>query len=165
MRWYCIHTKPRREPQAAAQLSDFLGCEVYFPQFPQHRRIRRVARVVQEPLFPNYLFARFDLEKDYRAVRYSRDVLDIVRSGQSPAVLSDELISELRTFASHAEDLKSPAALHSGDRVEINKGPMQGLEAIILSAPDENDRVAILLSILGCGARFTISRDEISKQE
>jgi transcription antitermination factor NusG len=51
--------------------------------------------------------------------------------------------------------------LAPGDRVEITDGPMQGLQAVILHETNDSDRVAVLLSILECGARLMISRSQL----
>src|SRR5882757_3973092 len=89
MNWYCIHTKPKREHHAVAQLSTQPGLELFFPKLRRPKTIRRVRREVTEPVFPGYIFCRFDLLTRYRAVRYAHDVLDILSFGPQPAVVDD----------------------------------------------------------------------------
>jgi transcriptional antiterminator RfaH len=163
MNWYCVRTKSQREKHAAEQLCTRLGFEVYFPQIRLQRKIRRVRREVTEPLFPRYLFCRFDLTPHYRTVRYARDVIDLVSFGQSPAVVTDQLISDLKTWASESSLTVTKPMFASGDRVQIADGPMQGLQAVILEGKSDSDRVAVLLSILGCDARLTIDRCLLAK--
>jgi transcriptional antiterminator RfaH len=163
MNWYCIHTKSQREKHAAEQLCTLLGFEVYFPQIRLQRRIRRVRREVTEPLFPRYLFCRFDLSRHYRTVRYAHDVVDLVSFGQSPAIVTDQLIRDLKIWESESSLTANKPIFASGDRVQIADGPMQGLQAVILQGESDNDRVAVLLSILGCDARLTIDRCLLAK--
>lgn len=163
MNWYCILTKPQREKQVAEQLGAFLGFEVYFPQIQLQRRIRRVRRLVTEPLFPRYLFCRFDLACNYRAVRYAHDVVDLVSFGPQPAVVDDLLIDDLKSWANKDRFSAARSAFSSGERVQISSGPMQGLQAVILEEYSDNERVAVLLSILGCDARLTIDRSQLAK--
>ena len=164
MNWYCVHTKPRREIHTAEQLTTQLGFEVKFPQLKRSRLIRRVRRIVAEPLFPQYLFCRFDLATGYRAVRYAHDVLNVVGTGSVPTMLSEELIEEIELISERAElQCAKQYEFLRGDHVEIAAGPLRGLEAIILDAPTQDDRVDILLSILGCGARLTLDRQELSR--
>ncbi|MFT3868881.1 MAG: transcription termination/antitermination NusG family protein [Nibricoccus sp.] len=163
MNWYCIHTRPQREQFVAEQLSTFLGLEVYFPTIRLHKTIRRVRREVVEPLFPRYLFCRCDLTTDYRAVRYARDVIDLVSFGAQPARVDEQLIAQIKAWA-ESNALPSPAsAFSAGEQVEITFGPMQGLHAVILDAHNDRERVAVLLSILGCDARLTIDRSLLAK--
>jgi transcriptional antiterminator RfaH len=162
--WYCIHTKPKSEPYTIEQLSIGLGLEVYFPRMQRVKLIRRVRRTIIEPIFPQYVFCRFDLGTSYRAVRYARDVLDVVRFGSEPSVVPDELIEELRSCADvFAKARQAQESLSNGDRVEICAGPMRGLNAVILDAANEKDRVDVLLSILGGEARLSIRRSELAK--
>ena len=91
MNWYCVHTKPRKEKQVAAYLHERLSLETYFPRLKQRKTIRRVRRLVTGPLFPRYLFTRFDFSAEYRAVRYSPDVLDVVSSGGRAAIVTGDL--------------------------------------------------------------------------
>jgi len=163
MNWYCIHTKPQRENYAAEQLAENLSLEVYFPRIRRQKIVRRMRRVVAEPLFPQYLFCRFDLLTEYRAVRYTREVTDVLNFGQNPAVVSDTLIEELKSWSCAADQTSAEPIFSCGERVEIIDGPMQGLEAVIMRERRGGDRVAVLLSILGCDAQLTIRSSLLAK--
>jgi transcriptional antiterminator RfaH len=162
MNWYCIHTRPQKEAHVAAHCRDPLGLEPYFPQWRGYRTIRRVRRLVTGPLFPRYLFCRFDAGVSYRAVRYAPDVIDIVHIGRVPSIVPDELVTELQRWAGEELDesrIRPP--LRPGAAVEITDGPLRGLTAVILHASDAEDRVAILLTLLQHDARMTISRAQL----
>ena len=162
MNWYCIHTKPNKEIQVEAYCRTLLGLETYYPQRRQYGTVRRVRRLIVRPLFPRYLFCRFDLAKLYRAVRYTPDALGIVNLGGQSAVVDDSLIGELRQWVDEGLDTSAfSPTLSSGDAVEITDGPLQGLAAVILHARNDQDRVAILLSLLSTDARITIKRDSL----
>jgi transcriptional antiterminator RfaH len=162
--WYCVHTRPCKESQVAAHLQSALGRETYFPRLTTQRRIRRVRRVVKRPLFPRYLFCRMDMSAHYRSVRYAPDVIDVVKCGDIPAVVSDSIIDELMGWAGEAIDLISlQPLLKPGDLVEITDGPMQGLQAIILNQRNDSERVAVLLSMLKYGAQMIINRSQLAR--
>ena len=166
MNWYCVHTKPKKEQQVASYLHERLSLETYFPRLKQRKTIRRVRRLVTGPLFPRYLFTRFDFAAGYRAVRYSPDVLAVVSTGGRPAIVSDQLIDELKSWAGEAVDLITlQPDLSPGDRVEITDGPMRGLPAVILHIKNDSDRVAVLLSLLECGAQMIISRSQLARSQ
>jgi transcriptional antiterminator RfaH len=162
--WYCIHTRPQKESLVAAHCRVSLGLEVYYPQLRETRTIRRVRRVVTGPLFPRYLFCRFDAGQSYRAVRYAPDAVDVVHAGIQPAAVSDALIAELRAWAGDALDVISlRPALRPGDTVEITTGPLRGLPAVIVHTDDAHRRVSILLSLLQNEAHSVVSMDDVRR--
>lgn len=141
-----------------------LGLSVQYPCFTRRRKFGGSSKMVTEPLFPQYLFSQFDITTAFRAVRYTHDVLDIVGLGGVATVVPEALIGELQQIAEHATRVHSDdSEFHAGEHVEVTGGPLSGLEAVILNAPTDRDRVGILLSILGCGARFTVSRYDLAK--
>jgi transcriptional antiterminator RfaH len=164
MNWYCVHTKPLKEPQIVTYLDESLGLETYFPRLRRQRTIRRVRRIVTNPLFPRYLFCRFDLSTQYRAVRYAPDVIDVVSFGEQPAVVDDAVVDELKGWAGEGVDVITiQPGFRPGERVQVIDGPMRGLEAVILHDQSDRDRVAVLLSILECGAQMMISRSQLAR--
>jgi transcriptional antiterminator RfaH len=166
MEWYCVHTRPQKEGRAATRLREVLGLETYFPRLRRRRTIRRVRRIVTGPLFPRYLFCRFDFSTQYRAVRYAQDVIDVVSFGHLPAVVDDALIEELKAWAGESIDVITlQACFRPGDRVEITDGPFRGLQAVIENEMNGRERVAIILSILERDVQTTISRWQIARVE
>jgi transcriptional antiterminator RfaH len=162
MNWYCIHTRALKEQQIAGYLRERLSLETYSPLMKTQKNVRRALRTVVSPLFPRYLFCRFDLATQYRAVRYTPEVIDVVSFGAQPAVVSTPLIEELKNWAGDMVDLCAPARkFQSGDRVEIADGPMQGLSAVILNERNDDHRVAVLLSSLECGAKLIVNRSQL----
>lgn len=161
--WFCVYTKPQREAFVAAYCRETLGLEAYLPQVQQHRTIRRKRQLVTSPLFPRYLFCRFDINLSYRAVRYAPDALDLVHIGARPAMVDDGLVGELRSWAGgESEVITLESDLAVGDAVEVTDGPMRGLTATILQVDDARDRIALLLSILE-GAQLTLSRSQVRR--
>jgi len=164
MNWYCVHSKPQKEAQVATYCRDTLKLETYFPRLRQHRTIRRVRKLVTRPLFPRYLFCRFDPSVSYRSVRYAPDVLDLVRAGDRPAIVADCLIAELKHWAGDELDVITlEPDFETGAQVEITDGPMRGMTATILHASADRERVTILLSILQHGAQMMISRANLRR--
>jgi transcriptional antiterminator RfaH len=162
MHWYCIHTRPQKEDATCLYYNESLGIETYFPKFREQRTIRRVKRIVTRPLFPRYLFCRFEPTLHYRAVRYAPDVIDIVRCGSAPAMVPDAMIDELRRWADPAFQIVSAQpSFRQGDAVIIEDGPLMGLSAVVQQEMTDTERVAVLLSFLDCGARLMIPRTQL----
>ncbi len=162
MNWYCVHTKPLKEAHVERYCQETLGLETYFPRLKREKTIRRVKRVVLEPLFPRYLFCRFDPAVCFRAVRYAQEVISIVSFGEIPTVVNDATIAQLKSWAGEAVDVISiQPGLRPGDPIQITDGPMQGLRAVFQHDVSTHDRVAILLSVMDTEARMIINRSQI----
>lgn len=162
MHWYCLHTKPQKEEQVASFCAAQLGLETYYPRLRQYRNIRRKRRLVIGPLFPRYLFCRFDPGTRFRAVRYAPEIVDIVSKGSSPTIVAADLIDGLREWAGDQVDLLNlQPSMRVGDRVEVTNGPMQGLSGTILKESEESVRITILLSFLQDGAQLNVERTDL----
>lgn len=162
MNWYCLHTKPLKEGQVASYCDAQLGLETYFPRLRQQRTIRRVQRTVIGPLFPRYLFCRFDAPLFYRAVRYAPDVITVVSAGNAPAIVEDSLIAGLRDWTAPENDILTlQPSLRPGAAVQIVAGPMQGLSGTILTECNERNRVKLLLSFLQDGVHLSVDRADL----
>jgi transcriptional antiterminator RfaH len=160
--WFCIHTKPQKEEQVVSFCSAQLGLETYYPRLRQHRTIRRQRKLVIRPLFPRYLFCRFDPASLFRAVRYAPDIVQVVSRGDTPTIVAPDLIESLRSWAGNEVDLLTlQPSIRVGDRVEVTNGPLQGLSGTILNESQERVRVTILLSFLQNGAHLNVERSDI----
>ena len=164
MNWYCVHTRPQKEELLAEYLSSQLSLETYLPRLKVHKTIRRVRRQVICPLFPRYLFCRFDLSSHYRAVRYAKEAIDIVHFGGGPTVVQDELILDLRQWADgHAGATSGDPEFRPGQAVEVTSGPMLGLRGIVSQSMSDRERVRVLLHLLETQMQLVIRRDQLSE--
>ena len=165
MNWFCVHTKPGKEQLVEHFLNEELSLETYYPRLKRKKTIRRVRREVIEPLFPRYLFCRFDQASDYRAVRYGRDINGLVGAGSQPIIVSNETIESLKSWAGEDQAIFTIAQtqMAPGDKVKITEGPMQGLDAIFLEETSQSERVTILLNLMDSEARAQIDRSQIER--
>ena len=146
MSWYLVHTKPRQEDLALANLQrqDY---ECYLPQMRIERVRRRKAEVATEPMFPRYLFIRLDSSdqgKSWSPIRSTLGVSQLVHFGARAAKVDDTLVDLLRQ---RERALPTEAMFHSGESVVIADGPFAGIDAIYQTA-DAERRAFILLEIL-----------------
>ncbi|MEI6601500.1 MAG: transcription/translation regulatory transformer protein RfaH, partial [Comamonadaceae bacterium] len=144
--WYVVHTKIRQEALAMTNLNR-QGFECYMPMLKMEKMRRHKARLVEEPMFPRYLFIRLDTSgsgPSWSPIRSTLGVSQLVRFGGQPAVVDSKLIELLRT----REQLCLPERLFkSGERVVVADGPFAGIEAIFKTA-DAESRAMILLDML-----------------
>ncbi len=156
--WFVVHTKPRQEAEARAQL-ERQGYPVYFPQLrlPRLRR-SRWAEVV-EPLFPRYLFVAVEVgEQALAPVGSTRGVSAVLRFGPRYAEAPPELVATLR--ARENQDglhVLADSALARGDRLRVLAGPFEGFEAVF-EAHSGPERARVLLEVLGRQTEVTLPR-------
>lgn len=159
--WFCIRSQPRRQNVAAAHLRSF-GVETFNP----HLRLRKATRsgVVwsNEPLFPNYLFARFDFAHLHRRVRYAFGVSSLVHFGGRYAELTEAELAPLRVEWGPAETRPVDPTLQPGDRVRLSGTLFHGMEAEVLCLLPARQRVRVLLDLLGGPAPAEVSAADIA---
>jgi transcriptional antiterminator RfaH len=153
--WHLLRTKAGEERRARDQVTR-LTEEVLLPLV--RVKVRRWERMTESiaALFPGYLFARFNLERDFRQLRYTRGVRQIVCFGEEAAVVPQWIIDELKVRCAEGPVELAPRRLVAGERVIVIDGPLRQFEGIFerhLSGPE---RVAILLSVMGSGARAVL---------
>jgi len=159
--WYLVHTKPRQEEIALANL-ERQGYRCYLPQMRIERIRRRKAEVATEPMFPRYLFIRLDSSdqgKSWSPIRSTLGVSQLVHFGARAAKVDDTLVYLLRQ---RERALPTEAMFHSGDSVVIADGPFAGIEAIYQTA-DAERRAFILLEILAKPVSMHIDAGRLRK--
>lgn len=160
MEWYAVNTKPHQEHLAELNLAR-IGVETFFPQLKQNKLLRRKRQTIIYPLFPGYLFARFELEAHYRAVTYSHGVRKVVDFGQVPAIVDNEIIETIQSALQDGFVTLPQSAFTRGQVVRIKEGPLRGLEAIFECEMDDHERVVILLRALSYQARVIMDLEQL----
>lgn len=148
-RWFCVHTKPKHEHIAAAHLLLVPDTEVFLPRIRFERPFKGTKIWVVEPLFPNYLFARFDLKRSLAHVRYSSGVHNLVHFGGQIPVIPDLAIAEMRAELGADCVRQVDPAITVGDEVKIVGGAFAGWQALVTRLMPARDRVGVLLEFLG----------------
>jgi transcription elongation factor/antiterminator RfaH len=147
-KWYVIQTKPKKEHEAKLYLSA-KGVEIFSPtmEIVSTRGSRMVNE--QHPLFPGYVFGRFNLLEDYSLVRWGRGVKKIVSFGAEPVPVADGVIEVIRQRAMGGECVRKACSFEKNDLVRVRSGPMKDLLGIFDRWVSETERVRILLNLVG----------------
>jgi len=164
LQWYAVQTQPHRESVAETTLQH-LGAAVFCPRYRKRVILHGYRREVVRPLFPSYLFAAFDLRRDFRTVHYARGVRGVVMFGGEAAVAPLDLLDAIRARMRDGYVILAPPALRPGQRVEIIAGPLQGYTGIFEAQRRGAERVAILLDTLKFNARVTLDRAAVRPLE
>jgi len=160
--WYLVQVKPRGEKVSSIHL-DQLGLEVFCPQLKQEKIIRRVRREVVGPLFPGYVFVKFDLLFHYRAVQYATGVRRVVSFGDTFARVDSSIIDTMRArLTQGCIHVSNCSSFQPGQKVRIHDGPLKGFEAVFECEMSDRRRVSLLLERVAYQARVVVPVDQIA---
>lgn len=162
--WYAIHTNPKQEERACRNLQAW-GVESLSPRLKERRRnqFTGAAVYVSKPLFPRYIFARFNAGSLLHKIGFTRGVHSVVSFNATPIPIDDEIIALIQSRVGTDGFVVIGEALRCGDKVVIKDGPMKDLVGIFERDVRESDRVMILLTNVNYQGRLTIDRDLVKK--
>ena len=162
LNWYLVYSKPRQERCSLENL-ERQGFECFLPLISVEKLRRKVIVVLQEPLFPRYLFIRLDASQEGRSwnpIRSTTGVSRLVTFGQIPAKVDDQLVATIRSSVSGVGIRQRH--FEPGEVVRINDGPFAGLEAVY-QMPDGDARVMVLIDILSKKVSLSVEPPSLSK--
>jgi transcriptional antiterminator RfaH len=146
--WYVIQTKPKKEEEATSYLST-KGVEIFSPLIESF--ITRSGRMNKElkPLFPGYIFGKFDLEQNYPLVRWGKGVKCVLGFGGYPTPISEEVVEIIKERTDTQGVVRVKQSFEPNDVVRIKAGPLKDLLGIFERWVSESERVRILLNLIG----------------
>jgi transcription elongation factor/antiterminator RfaH len=160
--WFVVQTKPGDEDRVKTNLLN-QEMEAYLPLLKTHRYSGGKLVEKIKPLFPNYLFAKLNVEHHYYRVKWTRGVNKILGNGRGPVPISARVIEAIKdreggnSFVTLEEDLRD------GDEIRVTSGPLKDLLGIFKSNMSSKGRVRVLLSLIGVDVPVQISRWQIKK--
>ena len=133
-RWFAIRTRSQCEPKVEEGLRQ-KGLEVFLPRvrIPSRRRDRRL--VLEQPLFPGYLFLHFAPSREaYISVATTHGVVRILGDRWDALhPVPDEQVDAVRRIVTMGSRARPVPWIRIGDRVRIVAGPLAGLEGFVQS--------------------------------
>lgn len=159
--WYAIRVKSNCERVANEALLG-RGIETCLPLYREERSGRRGEdkRIVELPLFAGYLFGRFDA-RNRLPVLTVPGVVHVVSFGNTPQPLdTDEVETLMTVLASPLRRIPFPY-LPVGQTVQIEAGPLRGLEGIIV-ADKGGDKLVVSISLLQRSVAVDVDRNWVS---
>lgn len=157
-RWYALQLRTRWENSTATLLSG-KGYEVFLPTFktlkPGHGR--RVA--VEGPLFPGYVFCRFDA-CNRLPILVTPGVIAVVGRGRVPIPVEDSEIGAIQRAVSAGSDVEPCPYPDVGQLVRIEEGALTGVEGILTRFKGTH-RIILSVSLLRRSVAVEIDRSAI----
>jgi transcription antitermination factor NusG len=140
--WYALYTCSRHEKQVAAQLEQ-RGLEFFLPLYASVRRWKDRRVELDLPLFPGYVFVHIPLRERVRVLQVPGAVHFVAFQG-TPSALAAEDVERLRNGLRSGVRAEPHPYLTIGRRVRVVRGPLTGMQGILLR---RKERFRLVLSI------------------
>jgi transcriptional antiterminator RfaH len=162
--WYCLRAQPKHEHIAAAHLPMLEGVTIFCPRIRFQKIASRGCVWITEAMFPEYVFAHFDLETKHRQIRYAHGASGIVRFGNQYLRIDQDALMKLQDQMGTTEIKEIDDQVKPGDQVEIVEGAFAGLEAVVTKALSAKERLTILMDFLGRQIEAIVERSCVLTQ-
>jgi len=143
--WFALQTRPRCEKAVEYALTR-KGYECLLPTYQKNQILSHRQVKATLPLFPTYIFCRFNQEAVGKAI-LTPGVRRIIEFGGRPATLQANEINALQRLAG-ADLLRRPwSYVPDGTLVQIRTGPLSGVEGLV-SMHEDREHLIITVSLL-----------------
>jgi transcription antitermination factor NusG len=134
------------------------GYEEFLPLYRSRRRWSDRVKDLELPLFPGYLFCRFDVSDRLMPILTTPGVIGIVGAGKLPIPVDLEEIEAIRAILRSGLAAQPWPLLRAGSKVYIERGPLAGLEGIITNT-EKVYRLIVSVSLLQRSVAVEIDRE------
>jgi transcription antitermination factor NusG len=140
--WLALKTRPRSERQVERLLAR-KGYECFLPIYRQKRQRSDRIVEVELPLFPTYVFCRFNQTALGKAIM-TPGVIRIIGFGGRPAEVDINEIEALQILA-RSDFLREPwMYIPDGTLLRVETGPLAGAQGIFCA---DEDRGCLIISV------------------
>ena len=144
--WYAVYTKPKCENSVVVLLNK-AGIETLNPKIQTRKYRKGKYMLLQEQLFPSYIFAFLSKEKESHMVKYTRGVRYVVGK-ENPVTVPLEIINSIKERLEGEVIRQIPENFKKGDRVLIKEGPFKDFHGIFEGTVPGKERSIILLEAI-----------------
>ena len=157
--WYAIRTRSNHEKVTATVLEG-KGYQLYLPLYRVRRRWTDRVVVTELPVFPGYVFCRFDA-KQRLPILTTPGVVSVVGFGTEPAPIPDSEIEAVQAVLGSGLQAEPCPFLREGQRIRVTRGALEGLEGILLKKKSEW-RMVVSVTMLQRSIAVEIDREWIT---
>lgn len=156
--WYALRVRSNHETVVQSGLRS-RGFEEFLPVYRARSRWSDRVKVIQRPLFPGYVFARFDASNRLPVLMLPGFV-HIVGFGNGPEPVDEKELHAIRRFVDSGLPITPWPYLREGEMVVVQHGALAGLEGIVLRATDSL-RLVVSLNLLQRSVAVELDRESV----
>jgi len=154
--WFAIKVKSRHEKPVATALRG-KGFTEFVPLYRTLYRCAGRVRSRELPLFPTYVFGRFDPSVRL-PILIIPGVFSIVGIGNAPSPVDETEIQTIQALTASGLTVTPWSYAHVGDPVRIEMGPLTGLEGTLVRLKSEF-RLVVSVTLLRRSVSVEVDRD------
>ena len=158
LHWYALITKSRHEKLVRDQL-DKQGIEPLLPTVKRLSQWKDRKKEIEVPLFAGYCFVRFS-HQEKAPVQKTIGVVEIVGNGSRPEPIPEQEIEALHRLMTSVLPYDPHPYLHEGMKVEVIRGPLQGIYGILLRK-EKRHRLVIGVHLIQQAAAVEIDVNDV----
>lgn len=142
--WFAIHTRSKCEKKVSTQLGE-KEINTFLPVVKELRLWSDRRKIIEQPLFPGYVFVRISREDNVRvSVLRTHGVVGFVGVHGQGIPIPDHEIDNIQTLLSSSVPFEPYPFLRVGQRVRIRGGYLDGIEGILVKKhPDWSVAVSV----------------------
>jgi len=157
--WFALQIRSRWEGTTAGLLRG-KGLETLLPTYSTKRKWSDRFKVVEAPLFPGYVFCRFDVHNRL-PVLITPGVISVVGRGKTPIAVDDREILSIQSAVGSGIRMEPWPYVEIGERVRVKDDVLDGMEGILTNFKG-SDRVVISVTLLRRSVALEIDRSRIT---
>jgi transcriptional antiterminator NusG len=157
--WFALQVRMRHEAGVVDHLKG-KGYEWFLPLYKMRRRWSDRIKEVDAPLFPGYLFCRFDPHNRLPILK-TPGVTQIVGYNHVPVPVDEQEIEAIRRLVASGVPNFPCAYLEVGSKVRIEAGALRGLEGILTELKGKR-RLVLSITLLQRSVAVEIDSDAVS---
>ena len=128
--WWALYTRHQHE-KVVAEMLTAKGFDVFLPLYESTRRWKDRRKILSLPLFPCYLFVRGGLDRRLQVVT-TPGVHMILYRGERVAIIPQVEIEAIQRAVDGPFRVEPHPFLKCGSRVRVVRGPLEGVEGILV---------------------------------
>src|SRR6266446_9608059 len=144
-KWFALGVTARHE-KAISRMLHQKGYETFLPVYTNRHQYGKRSREFELPLFPGYVFCRFNLSTRL-PILTTPGVLQVIGAGRVPLPIDHHEISALQTAVKANARLVPWPFWQTGQKGRITFGPLSGVEGIVMNVKDPS-RLVLSVSLL-----------------
>lgn len=157
--WYAVRVRSNAEKRVQCALRS-RGVEEFLPLYHRVSRWSDRPKRIDLPLFPGYVFGKFDAAHRLPVLMVP-GVVHILGSSAGPIAINEEELTAIRRSVESGLPIMPWPFLAVGDRVVVHNGALAGLEGILVRLRD-NLRIVVSVNLLQRSVALELDRSWIS---
>ena len=158
LQWFALRVRSNYEKITSVSLRS-KGYEELLPLWTGRRLWSDRVKVVESPIFPGYVFCKFDPSRRLPILR-TPGVVGIVGFGERPAPVYEHEIHSLKTMLGAGLSCEPWPFLEVGQRIMIENGPLAGVDGTVLRIKGQY-RLIVQISLLQRFVAAEIDREAV----